>query len=189
MAKEKSMRDLMNKEIVQADPVDRIVQAEGFDNLPVEVVEEYNAKLVDLDPIYSELKPTSSVLVRLYIKKLETTSSGIVIPEYSVLYSRTQNGVPSGIKIEDPFPFMLKAVVVAKPVLSYDLPYNVGDTVILHKSAITKTVEGRGDDAIPQIENSFVHPDYGSSYDTPTDVTDPNYGYLEVGLQDIRFVI
>ncbi len=163
------------------------ITIEEFKRISNEDIAAYNQNITNLDEDFTSLKPTMHVLVRVYLKELEE-KNGILIPDYEILYGNTRNDMPLGIKVEDPYPFKYKAIVVATPQLSYELSFNVGDIVSLSKTSIDKVILGKGDDAYPTVRNAFIHPDRNTT-SVSVDPKDKDYGYLKVNIADIEFIL
>lgn len=143
---------------------------------------EYNKNIKKYPKEYSKLNPNFRVLVRPYLNTIKE-ENGILFPEVAEIEVRTKNGMMVN-KVQDIFPFSIKAIIVAAPENS---KYKEGQEVILMNSAIKKSVRGKGDNIKQHIDNFFVHPDLGNTTDTPSSPADPNYGFILVAEHDIDF--
>lgn len=195
-SKKISIKDMIEENKIAEPIVDGVDQAQPdnvnevtpfkFDKEYEEKLIQYNKNIYDLDEDYSRLKPRSEVLVRVFVKELDKTESGLIKPNRQTVMMRTQNGMAPAGTMESVFPYARKAVVVAIPEYITDL--TPGDTVLLGKDPVYAMVVGRGDNAQVHIPNSFTHPDFWSQEEPPTDPEDKNYGYLTIEGRDIKFI-
>jgi hypothetical protein len=184
-AKHFNMRDLMeskksnNGRARVAQPSDDIIIRVGvtfneeFNNSLI----EYNKNIANIHDCYKKDNMTvrNEILCRVFVRPLEKTEGGLIKPNLAPIRGKTQSGLGS-VYVEDPFSFNLKAIVVNVPDNITDI--KAGDVVSLTKDSVQKQIQGAGDDAVPMIANSFVHPDYGNPHETIMDPTNEHYGYM-----------
>lgn len=187
---EKTMRDIMKdknklKPIMAQQQTERPLDtiSANFSEDINDKVKQYNDKINELDEAYTSLIPRKQVLVRIVLKEVEI-KNGVLYPDYNIMYGETANGVQQGIKVESPYPFSTKAIVIGIPEHN-SLP--VGSMVLLDKNAIKLQVTGRGDDGTVEILNKFIHPDLANPNKVIVDPLDRNYGYVLVDNFDIIF--
>jgi len=166
---------------------DEFVLHSSFDTDFNDKLKEYNTRVTNLDKDYTALKPRFDVLVRVFVKPMET-KDGVLIPNTIPVMAPTNSKQGYIGAIEPKHPYSQKAIVISVPEEVTDL--KVGDTVYLASSPVKAQAFGKGDNAHLMIPNQFIHPDAAGDYpiDEPVPVNpeDKNYGYLLVKPFDIK---
>lgn len=197
MAKDKprkriSMRDL--NPVVDTVPVkqeDTIQMDYVNDEFNAKLI-EYNEKVLDLDPYYTSLKMRRDILVRVFVRPMQRSDNGVLIPNKAQIKIPTNAGVGAIGYTDNRYPYESKAVIVALPEGIKDL--KVGMIVGLTNAPVMAIPAGRGNDVILQIPKAFIHPEQRGRYveeviGTPEDASDPNYGYLAISDFDIQTIL
>lgn len=203
MAKDKpgkkvSMKDLIHEESKKnntsgKEPNMQIVE----DDIRVDEVNEdtnkqlrhYNSKgIFDIHPRYEKLVPITDVLVRVFTKPMERNERGILMPNSAPVQANTRSGPGIVGTMNNPLPYVKKAVVVAAPEES---DYSKNDIVILKDYPVFGVAMGQGEDATLRVPQGFVHPEEEHKYmmtaGIPMNPEDDNYGYLLVRPHEIIF--
>jgi hypothetical protein len=171
----------------QSQPTDNSTAISTYETFynknTVQAILDYNTNVINLDPSYTSLKPINKLLVRVFLKEIKVTESGLIIPNTEMVKRPTHSGYGSIDEVESPFPYSQKAVVVAVPPFVKDI--EPGDIVYLNTKPIKPEVVGTGQEAMITIPNAFIHPELGS--ELTTDFNSPLYGYLKINYTDIDF--
>lgn len=149
----------------------------------VQAILDYNSTVTTLDTQFTSLKPINKLLVRVFLKEIKVTESGLIIPNTEMVKRPTHSGYGSIDEVESPFPYSQKAVVVAVPPFVKDI--EPGDIIYLNNRPVKPEVVGTGQEAMITIPNAFIHPELGT--ELTTDFTNPSYGYLKINYTDIDF--
>ena len=151
---------------------------------------EYNEKIYDLNPKYSELIPLHEIIIRCKVLEVERSPQGLLLPPVVKVDIPTNSGVGKIGEVDSPYPYKKEAVIVAVPP-SYadnpDSPYKVGSTVLLSSSPL-KVVATNKEGTNFNLPQSFTHPDWNHLM-PPTDMENEHYGYLMVSYRDCRLVL
>jgi len=100
----------------------------------------------------------------------------VLIPTSLSIEVPTNAGRGKLYSVDNPYPFINKAVIVATNKVADDI--NVGDVVMIDNTFKPVVAVGSGDNAYIRV-NAFVHPDVAlelSEY--PTDPENEHYGYF-----------
>ena len=199
MAKDKprkrvNMRDLAPKEDPGAIPVkqeDTVEQDFYNDELNDKLI-EYNSRILDLDEKYSSLKFRNKILVRVFVRPMQTTDNGVMIPNKAQIKVPTTAGYGSFGYVDNPYPYENKAVIISLPEGVEDL--KVGDIIGLGNNPVNAVLIGKGAEAMIQLPKAYIHPDDRAKYiesivGVPEDPSDPNYGYLAVDNYEIETIL
>lgn len=139
----------------------------------------YNDNLTNLDPRYAGLTPLNSFIVRMHIRDIAKTRSGLYIPDAKIK-SQSHSGMAEW-EARDPFQFTQKAVIVAVPAFEQEL--QPGDMVqVVRPNMFTDKEEVLG------YDTQYVHPDYVLNF-VPTDPADPDFGYAIIPRTHIKVLI
>jgi len=153
-----------------------------------EQIINYNKEITTLNPDYTSLKPIRNIIVRVVLKEMERTSSGLLLPTNIFVKRSTEAGYGFMGEMESPFPYSQKAVVVALP-LDFTGDLKVGQFVYLSKEQVEATAMGKGNNAAIKIANCFTHPELYKSIQIPTEPINEHYGYLKINYFDIDFIL
>jgi hypothetical protein len=193
MAKDKRAKHFNMAQLAKEAPVkeapmrDHVIKSDiNFDDDFDNKLKEYNANIADVNDVYKTTTPRFDILCRVFTRPLERTEGGLIKANLAPIQANTKAGV-GNIYIEDPFSWDRKAMVVNAPSEVKDL--KEGDIVYIASSAIQKEILGSGDDALPRIRNSFVHPDLGNPDETPMNPDDINYGYMLIPPYEIKIIL
>lgn len=156
----------------------------GLENFKFEFNDEFDEALkwynkninTHADWVY-EFKPMRHIVVRAYVEPLKRTKGGLIKPNQAPAQARTRSGVGT-IWVDDPFSFTRKAIIVSMPDTFSTEQYKVGDVIMMTRTALQKEMLGQGQDATPNIGNSYLHPDYCDTFETPLNPRDEAYGYF-----------
>lgn len=188
-AKHFNMNQLVNETATKTKAArqDYIIKGKiTFDDEFDAQLKEYNENITNFDEKYTSITPRFDVLCRVFVRPLERSEGGLIKSNLAPIQADTKSGV-GNIYIEDPYSFDRKAVVVCVPNGVTDLKQ--GDIVSLSRGAIQKEILGRGDDSIPRIRNSFVHPDLSNPDETPMNPEDINYGYMLIPPYELKTIL
>jgi len=192
-----TMKDLHN-EHVQLDKMAPVNDGDGpqdfdspidgfkFDEDFEQKLVKYNENVLTLDSDYTSLTPRADILVRVFVKELEKTEAGLILPNKTQVQIPTRSGVGVLGEMDNPYPYSQKAVVISVPVYITDL--KAGDVVILNSPTVMGVATGQGDDAMISIRFGFTHPDFYNEQHLPSDPDNKNYGYLALPSQEVKFV-
>lgn len=146
----------------------------------IEQRNDYNNKLIELDPLYETLKPIGSFIVRYSLLPIVTNDMGLVINEDRKVSLQTDNGHLKG-KIVDPYQFNSVAVIVAMP----------EHETFLKKGQLCQTVLPKTmtmGDVVVGYEYNYMHPSAGAA-DITKDITNPHFGYAIIPKQWIKVLL
>ncbi len=146
-----------------------------------EQVASYNTNLLELDPLYTQIKPLHEILVRFYLYEPQKVGS-LVLPFKQMVPIQTNSGVGKYTEVESDFPFQLKAVVISAPESN---PLKAGDIIFCSRRAVQMNAIGTGANTKIVVDQGFVHPNTGL-FDLPTDVTSQHYGYALIQYHEIK---
>jgi len=152
-------------------------------NLNDEVKEKqtYNETIRELDPMYANLKPTDSYILRLYVKEAVQTESGLLIkPEERVQSVRQGSNTP-GELIVNPYDFDSLAVIVACPPYEQNLKPGTLVQVIRPKAEVL------GQEVVG-YEYGYAHPSYRLGQ-LPKSCKDRNFGYCLMPYNRIKIIV
>jgi len=142
--------------------------------------QEYNANITKIDERFKTLKPLNSYIIRLCVAEDLQLESGIILPSIMTTRKQTNSGI-LGDKINDPFKFTSKAVIVATPTHEQELKQGMMVQVVRPRPI----VDG---DSIIGYENEYIHPDNPATQ-APTNIKNPNFGYAIIPRQMIKVII
>lgn len=201
MAKDKprkkvSMRSLVNESAVEErqDRDENLVNTEFFNEDLNEKLIAYNEKITEISDKYASLKFRHDILVRVFVRPMQKSENGLMIPNKAPIKAPTNSGYGSIGHMDNPYPYESKAVIISLPERFKDSDLKVGQIVGLTNNPIKAVPMGRGDNVMVQIANAFVHPDDRGKYTdgitgVPEDPEDPNYGYLTLTDFDIQVIM
>lgn len=196
MAKDKprkrvNMRDLGPKDAPKEMPVrnEDMINTEFYNDELNQKFIDYNEKVTELDEMYTSLKMRHDILVRVFVRPMQKTEHGTMIPNKTAIQVSTNVGLGKLMAMDNPLPYEPKAVIVSVPDGITNL--KVGQIVGLREDPVKGIPIGKGENAVVQIPKGFIHPDERSKYQeaitgTPEDPTDRNYGYLAINEYDIQ---
>jgi len=139
-------------------------------------IKEYNAKLKDLDELYTNLSPFRNIIVRMFHVEAEKTESGLILEPSIPMKEMTQNGIGIRKTMNTPWPYQRRGVVVAVP--EYEAWLKPGDVVEVDKHCIVAVKPSV--DHEPVLEFGFTESSW-LSQEPPTDLTNRHFGYLLIG--------
>lgn len=142
--------------------------------------QEYNKSIKNIDSRYKKLKPLTSYIVRMCVAEDKQLDSGIILPSLMSTRKQTNSGI-LGDKINDPYRFISKAVVVSTPEFEKEL--KVGDMIQIVRPR--PLVDG---DSIVGYEHEYIHPD-NTAIQAPTNIKDEDFGYAIIPRTMIKVVI
>lgn len=152
------------------------------------VVKQYNNNINDHLEMYTTIKPTNGILVRLYLREPKITESGLFIPENSAadtieVKRRGGSGDRYIQKLdESPWKWSTKAIVVAKP--DYLTTLNVGDLVQVEWLP-TGSLKKEDESVEMTFQHAYIHCD-ANTLDIPQDCLDPHFGYALIPSHAIK---
>lgn len=144
-------------------------------------IKEYNSNIAIIDPLYANVTPLSAYIVRVFLFEPKQ-EDGVLIPYKQLVSVPTANGQAEFAEIESPYPYSNKAIIISTPVTSGLLKQ--GDIVQLGSNPVKPQVQGRSHNATVAIPAAYIHPNAGT-FQIPTKLTDPNYGYLLIPIHEI----
>lgn len=156
-------------------------QNETWDQNELLQIKEYNANITTIDPTYASVIPLAAYIVRVFLFEPKQ-ENGVLMPYKQLVSVPTMNGQAEFAEIESPYPYSNKAVIVSTPVTSGLLKQ--GDIVQLASNPVKPQVQGRGHNATVAIPAAYIHPNAGT-FQIPTKLDDPNYGYLLIPIHEI----
>ena len=136
---------------------------------------DYNNTITELDKRYTSIKPTRSILVRVFAKMPAISDSGLLIDQPIKVPIQTINGRGIQGYTQSPYPVTDKAIVVSVPE-AYEYTYKQKDIVQLGDIPVRCPFPGDST-VVPMY--AYTHPDYPNEF-VPTKVTDKDYGYYLV---------
>ena len=153
-------------------------------------IKDYNAKVLELDPLYTNLIPTEKVLVRVYVMETTRSEGGIILEPTVKVPIPTQNGMGQIGHITTPYPYQTKAVIVSAPHMMRkveDQPYVPGTIVQLSDAPIKVRVLNKEATDVT-IPSAFTHHEWQFPL-PPKDMTNRHYGYLLVRKSEINVLV
>lgn len=144
-------------------------------------IQEYNANITTINPLYESVTPLTGYIVRVFLFEPKQ-ENGVLLPYKQLVSVPTMNGQAEFAEIESPYPYSNKAIIVSAPVTSTLLKQ--GDIVQLGSNPVKPQVQGRGHNATVAIPAAYIHPE-AKTFQIPTKLTDPHYGYLLIPLHEI----
>lgn len=142
----------------------------------------YNKDIANFHKNYTDIRPVSKILVRAFVNPMEE-ENGVLIPNKVVVKAPTQAGLGAIGEVDNPFPFINKAIIVNLPsILNPELAQllSVGDIVSVNQDLVAAKPIGKGHNAAVTLDRKYVHPDEVGKYDggIVTEPDDDNYGYF-----------
>jgi hypothetical protein len=197
-AKKLTMKDMMN-EGATVKP-DKVKHDDSIQIGNKYFTSEYNEKLItynkdigNFSDKYTKIRPSTKVLIRAFVNPMQE-ENGVIIPNKTEVRAQTKNGVGTLGTIENPFPFLNKAVIVNIPsIINPELKalLEVGDVVSINQTLVQARPIGSGNNAAITLDNRYVHPDEVGKYDggVVTEPDDPNYGYFLIDPYSIEVIL
>jgi len=150
-----------------------------------QIRKEYNDNLKNLDPTYASLEPQHGFILRCFVftgNEYASEESTLVIgnyglPKVQITHERGKEFIKE--EIVDPYAYRGNAVIVAIP--NGENFYKAGDLVQLDPPTTVAPFPGRNF-VVPKF--SYLHPN-SKNPDVPKDLTDPDFGYVIVGRNQI----
>lgn len=138
----------------------------------------YNEEGIHLIPEkYRNLLPLGGILVRVFLKELQKTESGLYMPNTIAVEIKTDARMGNYAEVDSPFPYSNRVLIVATS-RHYQDTIPEGSVGVLVEAPITAAM-GTGKMAQLAIPDGFLHPEEIGKYDgAPEDIRDPNYGFL-----------
>jgi hypothetical protein len=149
---------------------------------------KYNETIQNLDPVYANLNPLNHIIVRVVLKEMQRTESGLLKPNTIFVKKPTESGFGYIAEMESPFPYTLKAIIVAVPDQFKD-KFKSGQFVYLNEEQVEAVALGKGNNAAIRIKNVFTHPEFFVESGTPSEPANQHYGYLKVNPYNIDFIV
>ena len=152
---------------------DRLLEAHDKE---VQKTNEYNNKILQLDPLYAEIEPydASKVVIRMFLKD-PMTIGGVAVFGVDKVSIRTHNGQGELKKVDNPFRFKRLGIVVAAS--DRNMTLKQGD--IVATDYIMSVAPIPGDESIIEYQYAFTHYSY-QEMGLPKDPMNQHFGYILV---------
>ena len=152
---------------------------------------QYNNNITEHLPMYTSIKPTNGILIRLFLREPKITESGLLIPEMNASdFVEVKRRAGSGDRYtqklsESPWKWSTKAVVVAIPDFVQDLKVGQLIQVPFLPTGVTKK-EDESEEAT--FMYAFIHCDSGTT-EIPQDCLDVHFGYALIPKHEIKCIL
>lgn len=189
--KQFSVRDQLVKSQIEDSVVEKTereidIEINAFDADKNSKYAAYNASVLELNPLYTSIKPIRKVIVRTYVQEATTDENGILRSPSIYVKKVTESGYGYAGVIENPFPYSRKVVIVAVPE-NLKLSLSPGEVVVLEDEQVQCFARGKGDNAETVVKNAFVRSDIYNEPTIPQDPTNEHFGYLKIDYSSIDF--
>lgn len=138
-------------------------------------IKDYNERIVELNPMYTELSPLQHVIVRCYHLEMKQVS-GVYIPTVIQAVTETMNGLGVVNTVSSPWQLSTRAIVIAVPPSVKHL--EVGDEVQLHQAAVAPATKNVNELSF-HLPNGFMHHS-APGFEAESNIESPHFGYLIV---------
>jgi hypothetical protein len=140
---------------------------------------EYNAKIAELNPVYSTVEPLGSYIVRFFVRTMPKKSK-LILPVSGEILQNHKSGLVQE-KARDPYRFSSKAVLVAVPEGEGQLKQG------MIVQCVTPEPVGEGEQVFG-YQAEYLHPSYEDRLG-PKDCKNPHFGYAIIPRNWIKVIL
>lgn len=152
---------------------------------------DYNDKIKNLNPLYSELTPLSGFIVRCKYIAPTRSPGGLIMPNNIKVKVPTQNGLGTLATFDSPYAYQRVAVIVATSnnylTSKEGNKLTAGAKVQLKDTPLRAKSLGK-DDPVAFLVNGFTHYSW-TDPNPPTDITNEHFGYLLIESRDMEVIL
>jgi hypothetical protein len=152
-------------------------------------ISQYNSEITNLDPDYANLTPITKILVRCYHIETERSPAGLITKPTVQVKVPTQNGVGYIGRVESPYAYQKRAVVVSVPDrYSKDENSQIKPGTIVQLSSNPLIARSAGKDYDFDMPYAFTHYSWQDIL-PPKDCLNKHFGYLIIPINEIEVIV